>query len=110
MEFRRRSSHRKERFLSAGRSPVAACPADCPGCPDPEPDPVPDPELLDGWSLVGTSLLVFLVPLAFAVAGACLLRSTPLTQLLGSVLGLVMGILAVRLLLPRPVDISEGPE
>ena len=80
------------------RSPV--CHIDCPGCPESDPDPSLDSVPLAGWSLAGTAVLTFLVPLLFALTGAVVLRSSPAGQLVGCVAGLIIGMVIVRLLVP----------
>ena len=80
------------------RSPV--CHVDCPGCPESDPAPGPDSVPLAGWSLAGTAVLTFLVPLLFALTGAVVLRSSPAGQLVGCVAGLIIGMVIVRLLVP----------
>lgn len=88
-----------------------ACHFDCPGCPESEADPIPDSVPLAGWSLAGTSLLIFLVPLLFALAGAAVIsRSNPAAQLLGCVAGLIFGVVIVRSVFPTSSEIEKEPE
>jgi len=45
--------------------------------------------------------VTFLVPLLTALIGAVILRQSPLSQLLGGLAGLFLGMLLVRLVRPR---------
>lgn len=65
---------------------------------------------LAGWSLAGTSLLIFLVPLLFALAGAVISRSGPAGQLLGCVAGLIFGMVIVRSVFPASSEIERKSE
>lgn len=74
----------------------AECAVDCRMCPSAEPEAPRVEERPAGLSLVGVSILVFLVPLAAAVIGAWWLADGPLGELLGALLGFGVGLLAVR--------------
>lgn len=87
-----------------------ACYVDCRGCPESDPDPSPDSVPLAGWSLAGTAVLTFLVPLVFALTGAVILQTSPAGQLLGCVAGLVLGILVVRSLVLALTGREGRPE
>ena len=71
------------------------CPVDCPGCPDPDPASEGTSGPLSGWALAGASLLIFLVPLLGALAGAVALGPSPSGQLTGGVAGLLAAMVAV---------------
>lgn len=60
--------------------------------------------------MVGTSLLTFLAPLFAALAGAAIMRSSPAVQLLGCVVGFIIGMVVVRLLLPPSLQGEGGGE
>lgn len=89
-------------------------PQGCSGCsaecshrvPDPAPLPIESSEtpLLTGWRFALVSFGFFLGPLALAILGAVVFRETPLTQLVGAVGGLLVGMLislcAVRMTHP----------
>ena len=85
-----------------------ACPVECPGCPDSETASGPGP--IAGWSLAGTAVLTFLVPLMFAVAGAAILRTSSAGQLLGGIAGLTVGMVIVRMLVPALLGREGRPE
>jgi hypothetical protein len=95
--------------LSAESPRHLACSVDCPGCPDAEPEPYQDPSCLAGWPLVGSAILIFLVPLVFSVVGAIIPRPHPLAQLFGSVAGLIVGMLIVRFLVSVPLGSGGEP-
>ena len=96
--------------MPTDRPRPSTCAVDCPGCPEAAADPIPDSVPLAGWSLAGTALLIFLVPLLFALAGAVISRSSLAGQLLGCVAGLIMGMVIARSVFPTSSEIEREPE
>jgi hypothetical protein len=76
--------------------PDASCatgPSDCNACGRRHggADASPPSQLMTGWRFVWTSVGVFLVPLALAVAGACWFRNDPARQVAAGLGGLCLG-------------------
>jgi hypothetical protein len=71
---------------ATGRSDCKACAVQHGGT-----DESPASRIMTGWRFVLTSLSVFVVPLALAVAGACWFRDDPTHQLAAGVGGLCLG-------------------
>jgi len=73
-----------------------ACPWRCAGCPQDQagsPADAGGPEGLAGWRLAVRVVILFLMPLALAVAGAAL-AGTGGKQLAGALVGLAVGLAA----------------
>jgi hypothetical protein len=68
----------------------SACPVDCPGCDAAA--AADQPAGLSGWRMVLCSAVVFLLPLAAAIAGAALAGPVRIQQVGGVLLGLSLGI------------------
>ena len=93
--------------MAMERPRVSDCPIDCPGCVETGIRSTEDPRLLVGWSLAGASLMTFLVPLVFAVTGALVFSGGSIRQLVGCVVGLLLGMITTRLLLSLPIKRSR---
>lgn len=81
----------------SGSTPMS-CPVGCSGCDDGVPRSAAGDELIVGVGLVISVILVFLVPLATAVLGAYLGRTTSASELGGGLLGLLLGMGIARVL------------
>jgi len=83
--------------LPVSRTSSTGCPTECRGCAIET-----SPQVLGSGPLVGLdlalySILTFLLPLVTTMAGAWWARHSPLWQLMGGILGLLSGMLIVRL-------------
>ncbi len=67
------------------------CHGCCGGCAGGAPDAPPPPGSPTGWSMVGWSAGVFLVPILTAAAGAALTGADRSMQAVGGVAGLLVG-------------------
>lgn len=86
------------------RTDKTACRPDCPGCGRAETQC--DAPEHTGWRLAGYSALVFLLPLALAVAGVMLAGESPTWQLVGALAGLAGGATAARAILRRGREVK----
>jgi positive regulator of sigma E activity len=77
----------------------AECPASCTKCEAIlEADRASRAAGLSGWRLVASTALVFLLPLACAIAGAGLTRGAQSRQVAGTLAGLAAGVILARAL------------
>jgi len=88
------------------KDPPVGCSGHCESCAVGEGDAgsAGDPKMT-GWRFMLSSVIVFLLPLGLALAGAILLRENKARQLGGAVGGLALGVLLAKglstLLAPR---------
>jgi hypothetical protein len=112
---RLRSGHRRRRRrLMTTTGPQAACPGDCSRCAVGDATefstgetagPRPAPRLMGG------AAAIFVAPLAAAVLGGALCRPLPALQAPGSVLAMVITIVAVRQFIGRQIPVPpEGTD
>ena len=87
--------HRERTTVSEPGLQLTHCPAECRACEEVEALPTP----LTGSRLALSSIVTFLLPLVAALAGAWLGGRSPHGQLLGSLLGLGLGMSIARWLL-----------
>ena len=83
----------KESHFHPGAHCAACSESDCPlsegSCPE-----LNDHERkLKGWVFSGTCVLVFLMPVLFAIAGSLIMRHNPTYGLLGGIAGFALGTL-----------------
>lgn len=80
-----------------------SCAGKCGSCKS---DHQPQPGEAKGSALVLRVIIIFLLPLITAIAGAALLRHSPHTQALGAVGGLILGAL-LSILICKLVKFGE---
>ena len=80
------------------KNPSAQCGGQCERCSVVEKgaEMAADPNA-QGWRLVFSSAVVFLIPLGFTVAGAAVFRNDKTQQLLGALGGFAVGVILARL-------------
>jgi hypothetical protein len=97
----------KRGVVASERSNPVTCPAECRGCPATPGSGAETKAPFEGWTLGWVSAVVFLVPLAMSLLGAIVAGRTAALQLVGATIGLVLGMLVVRLLAPRPSETNR---
>lgn len=83
--------------MSESRASLTGCPSECRGCEVETSQQGYGPGPLVGLHLALSSILTFLLPLVTTMVGAWWARQSPLSQLMGGLLGLFSGMLVVRL-------------